>query len=153
MIVPWSDDDQPRASYGLRERVRAHIASRAPASAWGRVTVIPARYHEVGVDSVVGPTSMDLAGPVRDGAAEALLRFFHPLTGGPEGKGWPFGRDVHVSDVASALATVAGLGHVERLNLLRIGSPVPSPIAVPRDRIVAAGSIRVRLATGVGVGV
>ena len=38
--------------------------------------------------------------------AEALRRLYHfinPLTGGPDGKGWPFGRDLFVSDVYQCL--------------------------------------------------
>jgi predicted phage baseplate assembly protein len=32
-----------------------------------------------------------------------LYRFLNPLTGGPEGSGWPFGRDLFVSDVYQCL--------------------------------------------------
>jgi len=32
-----------------------------------------------------------------------LYRFLNPLTGGPNGKGWPFGRDLFVSDVYQCL--------------------------------------------------
>jgi hypothetical protein len=32
-----------------------------------------------------------------------LLQFLHPTTGGPDGKGWPFGRGLWASDVHRAL--------------------------------------------------
>jgi predicted phage baseplate assembly protein len=39
-----------------------------------------------------------------------LRRFLNPLTGGPDGTGWPFGRDLFVSDVCQCLQ---GLPHVQ----------------------------------------
>ena len=32
-------------------------------------------------------------------AVDALYRYFHPLLGGPDGRGWPFGRTLHVGEV------------------------------------------------------
>lgn len=45
----------------------------------------------------------------------ALLQFFHPLSGGPDGKGWPPGRDIYRSEVYQAIEGVAGVDHVESL--------------------------------------
>lgn len=45
----------------------------------------------------------------------ALLRFFHPLTGGPDGKGWPPGRAVYRSEVYQVIEGVAGVDHVAAL--------------------------------------
>lgn len=39
----------------------------------------------------------------------ALYRFLNPLTGGPEGKGWPFGRAVYASDVVNLFQQVPGV--------------------------------------------
>lgn len=43
-------------------------------------------------------------------AKARLYRFLNPLTGGPDGTGWPFGRDLFLSDVYQALQ---GLPHVQ----------------------------------------
>jgi hypothetical protein len=32
-----------------------------------------------------------------------LYRFLNPLTGGPDGHGWPFGRELYLSDVYQCL--------------------------------------------------
>lgn len=40
---------------------------------------------------------------VEEEALARLYRFINPLTGGPDGKGWPFGRDLFVSDVYQCL--------------------------------------------------
>lgn len=69
----------------------------------------------------------------------------HPLTGGPEGQGWPFGRDVFLSDVAAVLEAVSGVDYVQTLNLLLDNVPSGERIDVPPDRIVIAGPIRITL--------
>jgi hypothetical protein len=52
-------------------------------------------------------------------AKEELSRFFHPLIGGRDGTGWPFGRHVYVSEVIERLAGLAGVDFVE---------PGPNPL-------------------------
>jgi hypothetical protein len=50
-------------------------------------------------------------------ALEALYRYFSPVTGGPDGKGWPFGRPVHVGEVYAVLQRVPGTELVEDTRL------------------------------------
>ena len=39
----------------------------------------------------------------------ALYRLYHPLIGGPDGTGWPFGRSVQSHEVHAALARIPGV--------------------------------------------
>ena len=48
-------------------------------------------------------------GEVRTEVLRALYRLYHPLVGGPDGKGWPFGRSVQAHEVHAALARIAGV--------------------------------------------
>jgi hypothetical protein len=50
---------------------------------------------------------------VRQRAVEALNRYINPLTGGPEGTGWPFDADLNVASVAQLLESVDGVERVE----------------------------------------
>lgn len=43
---------------------------------------------------------------VRSDVLRALYGWFHPLTGGPDGTGWPFGRSVQAHEVTAALARI-----------------------------------------------
>ncbi|HKP29506.1 MAG TPA: hypothetical protein VJU15_08880, partial [Gemmatimonadales bacterium] len=124
------------------------MAARAPAAIARHIAVIPALYFPVGVDVIVSPRHPALSGPVVDAVKGALARFLHPLTGGPEERGWPFGRDVYASDLCAALESLADLDHVDSMSLLVAGSPVGDHVAVPEDRIVVAGDLTVRLAGG-----
>ena len=40
---------------------------------------------------------------LQEEALHALYEYFHPITGGPDGTGWPFGRPVNVGEVYSVL--------------------------------------------------
>ncbi len=46
---------------------------------------------------------------VRTEVLRALYRLYHPLYGGPDGTGWPFGRSVQAHEVHAALARIAGV--------------------------------------------
>jgi hypothetical protein len=54
---------------------------------------------------------------VRARCVKDCQEFFHPLSGGPARGGWPFGRDVHVSEVYELLEKVPGVDYVERVTL------------------------------------
>jgi predicted phage baseplate assembly protein len=47
----------------------------------------------------------------------ALDRFVNPLRGGPEGTGWPFGRELYLSDLYSCIQKVDGLLNVQNIDL------------------------------------
>ncbi|MFQ5401118.1 MAG: putative baseplate assembly protein [Anaerolineae bacterium] len=46
-----------------------------------------------------------------------LYRFLNPLTGGPDGKGWPFGRDLFLSDVYQCLQGISNVQFVRNVEL------------------------------------
>lgn len=48
-------------------------------------------------------------GEVRTEVLRALYRLYHPLVGGPDGTGWPFGRSVQSHEVHAALARIPGV--------------------------------------------
>jgi hypothetical protein len=148
LIVPQSQEARPQPSYELRRRVRDYLALRAPASLpSGRIAVVGPTYMPIGVAAALAPRDPGQAGRVERRVRDALERFLHPLTGGPEGQGWPFGRDVYLSDVAALVESVPGVDYCQRLDLLRDDVPAGERLAVPPDRIVVAGAIRVEIVT------
>jgi hypothetical protein len=150
LIVPRSTDARPVASFELRDRVRRFLSARAPASVATQIAVIPAAYYPVGVTIAVSPLDQSSAGIVAQSVTTALATFLHPLTGGPDGNGWPFGRDIFLSDVAALVESVPGVDFATSISLLVNGTPAGERVAVPSDRIVVAGVIRVSLFGGEG---
>ena len=112
---PGAGADQvrgPRARPQTFERVkdeldetRLHRHARAD-----RAPAVPGRHRG-------GPTRRQAARRARRGsrteALEALYAYLNPLTGGPDGNGWPFGRPVQSGEVYAALQRIRGVDLVE----------------------------------------
>jgi predicted phage baseplate assembly protein len=144
IIIPWGQEARPTPSFGLRRAVQDFVLAHAPAGLGGLFVTGPT-YLPVGVAAIVAPVDLNQAGPVGVAVRQALEAFFHPLTGGPGGQGWPFGRAVYLSDVAAVLETVPGVDYVQELDLLLDGTPQGETVPVPGDRIVVAGPMQVRI--------
>jgi predicted phage baseplate assembly protein len=82
-----------------------------------RVLVEPPDYQGVTVVAKLRPRPRVTAAHLREAAAEALYRYFHPVEGGPDGQGWPFGRPVHIGEVYSVLQAARGTAFVEDVRL------------------------------------
>jgi hypothetical protein len=115
IVVPQSDALQPIPSLGLLEQVKAYLQARCPATA--EVWVAGPVWVEVKVTADVVPASLAVADQVEIRLKAALERFLHPLTGGALGKGWPFGRRPHLSDLYAMIESVEGVDHVRALEV------------------------------------
>jgi hypothetical protein len=144
-IVPHSPDPAPEPSWELRRKVREFLRLRAPASLGGAISVVAPTYHRIGASVVLVPRTPGATGLLVADATKALHEFLHPLTGGPDRTGWPFGRDVRLSDVAALLARLTGVDVIEDLLLVVDGAPQPETVVVPPERLVAPGTIDVQL--------
>ncbi len=74
-----------------------------------RLLVAAPSYRWVTV--VVSVSAATRANPeeVRQRVLANLYRLFHPLLGGPDGDGWPFGRSVQAHEIHAALASTSGV--------------------------------------------
>ena len=82
-----------------------------------RVLVEPPVYRGVTVVARLRPRPGANATRLQSQALEALYRYFHPLSGGPDGEGWPFGRPVQAGEVYSVLQRLQGTELVEDVRL------------------------------------
>ncbi len=96
--------------------VRRYLERRRPLTVELHPTAPEFEQIEVRAALVVVPGSTV---DVRASAEAALRDFFDPMTGGPDGGGWPFGRDVLESEVLAVLAGVDGVMYAEDLLLAR----------------------------------
>lgn len=82
-------------------------------------------------------------------ALAALRRFLDPLHGGEQNDGWPFGRDVYVSEIYQLLDQLAGVDYVTRvevtssdpLRLLTNAQGEAIGVAVKPHELVRVGSL------------
>jgi hypothetical protein len=79
--------------------------------------VVGPRYAPIGAEIVLATVSGAVIESVRARLIEQLARFLDPLTGGPGGEGWPFGRDVYASEFYEQIEAVEGVDYVTDLLL------------------------------------
>ncbi|MGK8489814.1 putative baseplate assembly protein [Nocardia asiatica] len=82
-----------------------------------RLVVEPPRYRGVTVVAAVRASATSDPSRVRDRAILALNRYLHPITDGPDGDGWPFGRPVQAGELFAVLQAVEGVEQIETLRL------------------------------------
>jgi predicted phage baseplate assembly protein len=82
-----------------------------------RISVEPPGYRGVTVEATLKPASGANANRLKADAERALYEYLHPITGGPDGSGWPFGRPVTIGEIYSVLQRVSGAEVVDSVNL------------------------------------
>ncbi|GAA1935900.1 putative baseplate assembly protein [Streptomyces sodiiphilus] len=112
--------------------IASHLDERRTIGA--RVVVEPPYYEGVTVVATVRAARGVAGERLREEALTALYGYFNPLTGGPEGQGWPFGRPVHSGEVFAVLQGVPGVDLVEDVRLFP-ADPVTGERAEPATRI------------------
>jgi hypothetical protein len=105
-----------------------------------RVEVVGPDYREVSVRAKVKAFDGVGKAALRQRITTALDDFFSPLEGGPEGAGWPFGRDIYRSEVLQTIDAVSGVDHVVSMELIVDGcDPQCGNICLAPTQLVAAG--------------
>lgn len=132
IIVPYSSSAAPQPSDQLRQRVWEYLEPRR---------ILTTRHHVVG--PVYAPVSADMLiarrsdVPVEKVQAEIvqeLESFLSPIPTGSNQAGWPFGRDVFVSEIYERLEKIPGVDYVPEINL-------SSQCLASDDRCVEAGQV------------
>jgi predicted phage baseplate assembly protein len=97
------------------ERITASLDERRLVGT--RLLVAPPEY--VGLTAVVDVSARSRFDPdeVRDDVLRAVYQLFDPLTGGPDGGGWPFGRSVQSHEVHAALSRISGVDMAEEISV------------------------------------
>ena len=145
VVVPYFPPDAPQASAGLLKHVRQYLNRRKVVGT--RLVVAGAAYREVAVNVTVRSKHGANAAQMRDMIGAALRAFLHPLTGGPDQRGWPFGRDVYRSEILEQVALVAGVDYVVSLELIS-GEATCNNVCLGPTELVISGKHQVNVVTG-----
>jgi predicted phage baseplate assembly protein len=137
--VPTRDEVIPREQLELRpevrrelcRKVRAYLEERCPVTTELAVGLADYRWVSVRARLVIRARP-DLEAVereairrrVEDEANRTLCRFIHPVTGGPDDAGWPFGKSLTLGDVYPLLQ---GVGEVEYVDEVRFRSATFDP--------------------------
>jgi hypothetical protein len=119
IVVPDSDDPAPTPSEGTLRTVCAYLDQRRLLTT--ELYVIKPSYQQVEVQGeVIVNGDADLA-EVNERIEKTLLDYFHPLKGGEDGLGWPFGGTIFYSRVYQRVFTVPGVQSIQRLVIVLDG--------------------------------
>ncbi len=108
--------DKPIPSTELLRKVRNHLADRKLISTMLNVQRPTFRELSTVVEIVVLQTAG--SDRVKREIERRIRWFLHPLKGGKEGKGWPFGRPVYRVDLYHVIEDVPGVDFVDRVRLV-----------------------------------
>lgn len=115
IVVPDSDSKRPTPSEGMLREVCAYLNDRRLLTT--EVFVMGPTYQQVEVrGQVIVDDNADL-GEVKKEVEETLTTYFHPLKGGDEGGGWPFGGTIFYSKVMNRIFGIRGVARIEQLEL------------------------------------
>ena len=116
----------------LLERITRHLDERRLIGT--RLAVGPPFYQGITVVATVHAFRGVDTDRVRRQAHDALYRHLDPLTGGSDGKGWPFGRPVQSGEVFAVLQRVPGVELVDEV-VLHPADPLTGKRGDPTNRI------------------
>jgi hypothetical protein len=139
IVLPFLPQDRPMPSPGLLQAVAAYLRRRRIIGT--RIEVVAPIYLDVSVQAEVqalpGINKINLQAAVM----AALNQFLDPLHGGPDGSGWPFGRDVYRSEIMRVIDEVPGVDYVASLALIgKDGQSQCGNICLGPTWLVAAGN-------------
>lgn len=129
VIIPASEvsNSTPQPAKELVREVQNYLRERRLVTT--RVHVVGPRYRKVGIRFTLWltPDALDLPHESADEgqisvkkiwrlAESTIKRFLHPLVGEPGGKGWPFGRNVYVSELYDLLDVLPQVDYVTNID-------------------------------------
>jgi predicted phage baseplate assembly protein len=82
-----------------------------------RVLVEPARYIGLTIVARINPQPKTSPTRLQEAVLDALYGYFHPISGGNQGTGWPFGRPVNLGEVYAVVQAVRGVELIQDLRL------------------------------------
>jgi predicted phage baseplate assembly protein len=139
LVVPAVGDDTGRLAFEelvpseeMLQSIAAHLDARRLIGT--RLVVEPPFYQGIKAVARLRPRDHVDRTRLQREALTALFRYFHPLLGGPDGMGWPFGRPVHIGEVFTVLQGVTGTELVEDVRLFPV-DPVTAQQGEASQRI------------------
>lgn len=117
-IVPQSKEAKPVPSEVTRQLVCRYLDERRLVTT--QVQVQGPLYHDIEMVLDVRATDDADLKAVKNAINARLQQYFHPLQGGQNNQGWPFGRDVYYSELLREIMLLPGIRRVVQLHLFKL---------------------------------
>ena len=140
VVIPQGNGARPRPSDEMIDAIRRHLNRRRTLAT--EIHVVAPEYTRVAVHARLNVESRTDAAKLAAQARQALDVFFDPLRGGPDGTGWPVGRDVFRSEVLALLGDLPGVVYVDAFGLRAEGEAEPrcGNLPICRNSLIASGN-------------
>ena len=143
VLLPYLPLGRPAPSPGLRHVVAAYLDRHRMLGT--RLEVTGPAYTEVSVHAQIQASRPASRAGLASRLRAALDGFFDPLAGGPDGTGWPLGRDVYRLEVMRVLDEVPGVEHVLELDLVTADGAQCGDVCIGQTGLVAAGTHQIEV--------
>ena len=115
VIVVPEHDHESELETSILNSVQNYLEERRLLTTY--VHVIKPKYLPITLELTVAYLPDAEETPVNDSILKTVQDFLHPLDGGETGKGWPFGRNVFVSEIYQLLDQLPGIDYVQSVDL------------------------------------
>jgi predicted phage baseplate assembly protein len=107
IVIPDSDAPNPTPSQGTLAVVCANLNKHRLLTT--ELYIIPPTYRKVHIQAaVIVRPEADLS-EVQKSIVDKLTQYFHPLTGGDDQQGWPFGQTIYFSKIYRVVLDIFGV--------------------------------------------
>lgn len=119
VLIPFSPLDTfevpPKPSRGFKEAVARHLEEHRLLGT--RVYVVSPEYVRVEVTVTLGISKGFFEEKAREIVLHKLNIFLHPAKGGIQGKGWPVGKPVYLSEIFQIIMETEGIDLVKKITI------------------------------------
>ncbi|MEJ2749454.1 MAG: putative baseplate assembly protein, partial [Anaerolineae bacterium] len=116
IVLPELPQERPSPSLAMRQQIKRYLNGRRLIGT--RVEVVGPTWTEIRIQAEVAAREGVDTAVLPQKVSDALAQYFHPLTGGTAGTGWPFGRDVYLTELYQVIDNVPGVDHVLSLGIM-----------------------------------
>lgn len=102
----------------VREEVQAYLDERRLLAT--RLDIATPEYVPVSVVARIKAKAGSNPGQVTADIERRLYRYINPVSGGPDGKGWPFGRSLSLSEAYATIQGVDNVDYIEEIGLFPV---------------------------------
>lgn len=146
VVVPSGNGEKPMPGKGFLQTISNHLDVLRLITT--NLQVSGPEYIKISVMCKVTPMKRSSPAEVEKRVQDALKVFLHPLIGGHDKKGWPFGRAVYPSDIYQIIEKVEGVDYATNVNLSAqsdnlLHRKIGETIVIPSTALVYSGDHKV----------
>jgi Baseplate J-like protein len=143
VVVPFLPRRRPQPTPDLVARVARQLAAHKTVGT--RIRVAGPTYTAVDIAASVAATEGSDRVRTRAAIERAIRTFLDPLVGGPDGQGWPFGRDVYRTELMTVVGAVPGVELVTDVRVTADPCDACPNACVPDGALVNISSLAVEV--------